>query len=218
MIKIIGNGVFGKVRVVQHKKTKKKYALKYINKTICIKQKAIQNVILERNILEQIHFPFIANLRYAFQDDETLFMALDFMPGGDLRQLMNSKKALHELQVRHYVATLALTLDYLHKKRIIHRDIKPENILLDKKGYAHLSDFNIAIQFNTNQPFIWNMAGTIAYMAPEMLARKGYSTAIDWWSLGVVAYELLFGMVYKNNNKQYHFFYETKINLYHCFI
>ncbi|KAL9545726.1 hypothetical protein PS6_008073 [Mucor atramentarius] len=192
--KIIGKGVFGKVRIVQHKRTKKKYALKYINKSICIKQKAIGNIILERNILERIDYPLIANLRYAFQDDETIFMALDLMLGGDLRFQLDQQFTFHELQVRHHVASIALSLDYLHRKRIAHRDIKPENILIDKKGYAHLSDFNIAIQFTASQPLSWSMAGTMAYMAPEMLARKGYSTAVDWWSLGIVTYELLFGM------------------------
>ncbi|KAI8375478.1 kinase-like domain-containing protein [Blakeslea trispora] len=193
LLKIIGQGVFGKVRIIQHKRTKKQYALKYIDKSICIRQKAISNVILERNILEHIEYPFIANLRYAFQDDETLFMALDLMLGGDLRFHLNQQLTCHELQVRHHVACIALSLNYLHKRRIAHRDIKPENILLDQKGYAHLSDFNIAIQFDPGQPLLWSMAGTMAYMAPEMLARKGYSTHVDWWSLGVVTFELLFG-------------------------
>lgn len=136
-------------------------------------------------------------MRYAFQDDETLFMALDLMLGGDLRSHCNKRPINSEQLVKHHIATLALSIHYLHtKKRIVHRDIKPENILLDKKGYAHLSDFNIAIQFDpTHQPLLWNMAGTMAYMAPEMLARKGYSTSVDWWSLGIVMYELLFGMV-----------------------
>jgi serine/threonine kinase 32 len=171
--------------------------LKYINKSKCIKQKAIGNIILERNLLERIEYPLIANLRYAFQDDETVFMALDLMLGGDLRFQLDQQFTFHELQVRHHVASIALSLDYLHRKRIVHRDIKPENILLDKKGYAHLTDFNIAIQFTPSQPLMWSMAGTMAYMAPEMLARKGYSTSVDWWSLGIVTYELLFGMVIK---------------------
>ncbi|GAA5810581.1 hypothetical protein MFLAVUS_004004 [Mucor flavus] len=194
LLKIVGKGAFGKVRIVQHKRTKKQYALKYINKSKCIKQKATSNMILERKLLERVEYPFITNMRYAFQDDETLFMALDLMLLGDLRlQLENYPKEFNELQVRHHVATIALSLNYLHKKRIAHRDIKPENILLDKKGFAHLSDFNIATQFTPSQPLMWSKAGTIAYMAPEMLARKGYSTSVDWWSLGIVTFELLFG-------------------------
>lgn len=205
LLNIVGKGAFGKVRIVQHKRTKKQYALKYMNKSICIKQRATGNIILERILLERIEYPLIANMRYAFQDDETLFMALDPMLGGDLRLHLesNNPKIFNELQVRHHVATIALSLGYLHKKRIVHRDVKPENILLDKKGYAHLSDFNIATQFTPSQPLMWSKAGTMAYMAPEMLARKGYSTAVDWWSLGIVTYELLFGKrPYKAGSKE----------------
>ena len=174
-----------------------------MNKSICIRQRATGNIILERILLERIEYPLIANMRYAFQDDETLFMALDLMLGGDLRlHLENNPKRFNELQVRHHVATIALSLGYLHKKRIVHRDVKPENILLDKKGYAHLSDFNIATQFTPSQPLMWSKAGTMAYMAPEMLARKGYSTSVDWWSLGIVTYELLFGMVRKQQQQK----------------
>lgn len=167
-----------------------------MNKTQLIKQKATGNILSERRLLQHIEHPYIANMRYAFQDDETLFMALDLMLAGDLRlHLENDPKRFNELQVRHHVATIALSLGYLHKKRIAHRDIKPENILLDTKGYAHLSDFNIAAQFTPHHPLIWSKAGTMAYMAPEILARKGYSTSVDWWSLGIVTFELLFGMV-----------------------
>ncbi|KAG2210059.1 hypothetical protein INT47_003495 [Mucor saturninus] len=195
VLKIIGKGGFGKVRIVQHKKTQRRYALKYMNKTQIIKDKAAGNILSERRLLEHIDYPYIANMRYAFQDDETLFMALDLMSAGDLRlQLENDPKRFNELQVRHHVATLALSLGYLHKKRIVHRDIKPENILVDAKGYAHLADFNIATQLSPSQPWIWSKGGTIAYMAPEILARKGYSTSVDWWSLGIVTFELLFGM------------------------
>jgi serine/threonine kinase 32 len=194
-LSIIGQGVFGKVRIVQHKRTKKQYALKYMDKTSCIKQRATQNIISERILLERIEYSLIVNMRYAFQDDETMFMALDLMLRGDLRYQLDIYKSFPELLVRHYVADIALSLDYLHKRRIVHRDVKPENILLDKKGHAHLGDFNIATQFDANAPLMWSMSGTLAYMSPEMLSRKGYSTAVDWWSLGVVAYELCFGKV-----------------------
>ncbi|KAG1453641.1 hypothetical protein G6F46_009047 [Rhizopus delemar] len=193
LLKLIGQGTFGKVRIVQHKKTKKQFALKYMDKSICIKQKAISNIITERTILERVHYPLITNLRYAFQDDDTLFLALDPMLGGDLRFQLQQQSTLPELQVRHYVACIALSLNYLHLKRIAHRDIKPENILLDQQNYAHLSDFNIAVQFSPQQPLVWSRSGTIAYMAPEILAKKGYTTSVDWWSLGVIAFELVFG-------------------------
>ncbi|KAG1142328.1 hypothetical protein G6F37_008186 [Rhizopus arrhizus] len=190
---LIGQGVFGKVRIVRHKKTGRRFALKYVNKSICIKQKAINNIITERKILERIHHSLITNLHYAFQDDDTLFFVLDPILGGDLRFHLKQHQSFPECQVRHYVACIALSLNYLHSKRIAHRDIKPENILLDQQNYAYLSDFNIAFQFSPQQPLVWSRSGTVAYMAPDVLSKRGYSTSVDWWSLGIVAFELLFG-------------------------
>lgn len=121
LLQVIGKGSFGKVRMVRHKQTGKEYALKYISKERCIQRKAISNIIGERRLLERIDYPLIVNLRYAFQDDNTLFMALDLMLGGDLRYLLERNGPLGELQVRFYVAQIALSLGYLHARRIAHR-------------------------------------------------------------------------------------------------
>ncbi|EMD33910.1 hypothetical protein CERSUDRAFT_117440 [Gelatoporia subvermispora B] len=187
----VGKGAFGKVRVVEYKKTKKLYALKYIDKAKCIKQKAIANIIQERRLLEEIDHPYIVNLRYAFQDDENCFFVLDLMLGGDLRFHLERKGRLPEETVRFWVAELSLALEYLHKQHIIHRDLKPDNILLDAMGHAHITDFNVAIHYSDRRLHT-SVAGSMAYMAPEVVGRKGYSWWVDWWSLGVVAYELLF--------------------------
>ncbi|KAL5526355.1 hypothetical protein ACEPAF_8078 [Sanghuangporus sanghuang] len=188
----IGKGAFGKVRVVEHKKTKKLFALKYINKAQCVKQKAVPNIIQERQLLEEVEHPFIVNLRYAFQDDQNCFFALDLMLGGDLRFHLERKGIIEEPAVRFWVAELSSALSYLHKQRIIHRDIKPDNILLDIMGHAHITDFNVAIHYSTTRLHT-SVAGSLAYMAPEVCGRKGYSWQADWWSLGICAYELLFG-------------------------
>ncbi|KAG0214635.1 hypothetical protein BGX28_001673 [Mortierella sp. GBA30] len=192
LLRSVGKGAFGKVRVVQHKKTKEIYALKYINKTKCIRMRAVENIIQERRLLEEVEFPLICNLRYAFQDDENLFMVLDLMLGGDLRFHLERAGPMREDVVRFYIAELALALDALHARRIIHRDLKPDNVLLDEFGHAHLTDFNIAVYFNPSKPLL-SIAGSMAYMAPEVLLRKGYLESVDWWSLGVVMFELLFG-------------------------
>ncbi|KAF9426104.1 hypothetical protein BGZ94_006952, partial [Podila epigama] len=192
LLRSVGKGAFGKVRVVQHKRTKEIYALKYINKAKCIRMRAVENIIQERRLLEEVEFSLICNLRYAFQDDENLFMVLDLMLGGDLRFHLERAGPMREDVVRFYVAELALALDALHSRRIIHRDLKPDNVLLDENGHAHLTDFNIAIYFHPSKPTL-SVAGSMAYMAPEILIRKGYFESVDWWSLGVVMFELLFG-------------------------
>jgi len=194
LLRSVGKGAFGKVRVVQHKKTKEIYALKYINKAKCIRMRAVENIIQERRLLEEVEFPLICNLRYAFQDDENLFMVLDLMLGGDLRFHLERAGPMREDVVRFYVAELALALDALHSRRIIHRDLKPDNVLLDENGHAHLTDFNIAVYYHPSKPLV-SIAGSMAYMAPEVLLRKGYFESVDWWSLGVVMFELLFGKV-----------------------
>ncbi|KAF9269003.1 kinase-like protein [Marasmius fiardii PR-910] len=191
LLRCVGKGAFGKVRVVQHKQTRDLYALKYINKAKCVKMKAVPNVIQERRLLEEVDHPFIVNLRYAFQDDENCFFVLDLMLGGDLRFHLERLGSLSEDVVRFYVAQLSSALTFLHETGIMHRDIKPDNILLDERGNAHLTDFNIAVHFGERR--LTGVAGSMAYMAPEILTKRGYTCHIDWWSLGVCAYELIFG-------------------------
>ncbi|KAI1796584.1 kinase-like protein [Ganoderma leucocontextum] len=192
LLRCVGKGAFGKVRVVQHKQTRDLYALKYINKAKCVKMKAVANIIQERRLLEEIDHPFIVNMRYAFQDDENCFFVLDLMLGGDLRFHLERLGALPEEVVRFFVAEIGSALAFLHEHRIIHRDLKPDNILLDERGHAHLTDFNIAVHYSERR-LLTGVAGSMAYMAPEILAKRGYTYTIDWWSLGVCAYELIFG-------------------------
>ncbi|KAI0303627.1 kinase-like protein [Multifurca ochricompacta] len=172
--RVVGKGAFGKVRVVENKKSKQLYALKYIDKQQCIKQKAIANIIQERRLLEEVDHPFLVNLRYAFQDDDNCFFVLDLMLGGDLRYHLNTKGNFPEDVVRFWTAELASGLVYLHSKGIMHRDVKPDNILLDAKGHAALADLNIAMHYSQTRLHT-SVAGSMAYMAPEVVdpQRRG---------------------------------------------
>ncbi|KAI9346185.1 kinase-like domain-containing protein [Obelidium mucronatum] len=192
LLRVVGKGAFGKVRIVQKKDTGVLYALKYINKLQCIRMRAIQNIFRERCILEDINHPLIVNLRYAWQDDFHMFMVLDLMEGGDLRFHLDKYHGFPEPVIRGWAAELVFAIDYLHSKNVLHRDLKPDNVLLDGKGHAHLTDFNIAVNFSDKR-MLKSHSGTLAYMAPDILADKGYMQQIDWWSLGAILYELYYG-------------------------
>uniref|UniRef100_A0A493TSI7 non-specific serine/threonine protein kinase n=1 Tax=Anas platyrhynchos platyrhynchos TaxID=8840 RepID=A0A493TSI7_ANAPP len=190
--KCIELGLFN-VCVVQKNDTKKMYAMKYMNKQKCLERNEVRNVFKELQIMQGLEHPFLVNLWYSFQDEEDMFMVVDLLLGGDLRYHLQQNVRFQEGTVKLFICELALALDYLQSRRIIHRDIKPDNILLDEHGHVHITDFNIATML-TKEMQVSTIAGTKPYMAPEMFNSTkptGYSFAVDWWSLGITAYELL---------------------------
>ncbi|KAI7858659.1 kinase-like domain-containing protein [Circinella umbellata] len=189
-MRIVGRGAFGKVRIVEHRESRILYALKYINKEECIQMEAARNIIRERTILEQLDHPFLCRLRFAFQDDEYMYMVTDLMLGGDLHYHI-TREHFDEDVLRFWFAELATGIKYLHCKRVVHRDIKPQNILLDDKGHVHITDFNIATYLHSRRVLTSN-SGTGYYMAPEIYKGGGYNEAVDWWSLGVTLYEIVY--------------------------
>ncbi|KAF9571843.1 hypothetical protein EC968_010644, partial [Mortierella alpina] len=178
--------------MVERRETGKIYALKYISKAQVIKMEAVRNILRERQILETLDHAFVVNMRFAFQDDEYMYMCMDLMMGGDLRFHLN-RKQFGEDVVRFWIAELCSALTHLHSQGIVHRDIKPDNVLLDEKGHAHLTDFNIGCKLTPEKPILTSQSGTVAYMAPEVFKGSGYGTSIDWWALGVVFYESIYG-------------------------
>ncbi|XP_018412490.1 PREDICTED: serine/threonine-protein kinase 32A-like [Nanorana parkeri] len=195
ILRAIGKGSFGKVCIVQKNDTKKMYAMKYMNKQKCVERNEVRNVFKELQIMQGLEHPFLVNLWYSFQDEEDMFMVVDLLLGGDLRYHLQQNVRFTEASVKLFICELALALDYLQSKNIIHRDIKPDNILLDEQGHVHITDFNIASLVNQGTKNT-TVAGTKPYMAPEMFYPREqicYSFAVDWWSLGVTAYELLRG-------------------------
>ncbi|CAJ0923623.1 unnamed protein product, partial [Ranitomeya imitator] len=185
------------VCIVQKKDTETMYAMKYMNKQQCIERDEVRNVFRELEILQEIEHVFLVNLWYSFQDEEDMFMVVDLLLGGDLRYHLQQNVQFTEETVKLYICEMALALDYLRSQHIIHRDVKPDNILLDEQGHAHLTDFNVATIIKDGERAT-AMAGTKPYMAPEIFQSflnggTGYSFEVDWWSLGIMSFELLRG-------------------------
>lgn len=188
----IGEGAYCKVRVVQERRTKKFYALKYMPKNQ--PPNRLRTVVQERKVLSTVRHPFLSNLRYAFQSNNFLFMVIDLINGGDLRYYLK-RYTLSEAAIRIIIGELCCVTDYLHELGIVHRDIKPENILLDNHGHIHLGDFNVAVELSCDNPVIRGVSGTFSYLAPEMQEGAAYTEQVDWWAVGIVFYECVYGKV-----------------------
>ncbi|OAP58267.1 hypothetical protein AYL99_07357 [Fonsecaea erecta] len=191
LLRVVGKGAFGKVRIVERKDSGLTFALKYIRKDEVVRSESVRNIIRERRMLEHLNHPFLCNLRYSFQDVEYLYLVVDLMNGGDLRFHIQ-RKSFTEDTIRFWMAELACALRYIHSQGIVHRDLKPDNVLLDSEGHVHLADFNVASDFKPGKP-LTSKSGTLAYLAPEVFRGVGYYSEVDWWSLGVTMYECVYG-------------------------
>jgi len=193
--RVIGKGAFGKVHAICRNDIHQLYALKILSKRDIIEKHMVSRVIGEKEILSTVNFPFIVNLRFAFQTHTQLCMIVDLMIGGDLRYHLEKSRKFPIERVRFYATQIILALEYLHSQNIIHRDIKPENMLLDGEGYCHLTDFNISVKLEKDQTSITGVSGTTSYIAPEVLSKGMYNNMCDWFSLGVSLYEMYSGSV-----------------------
>lgn len=179
------------------------YAMKRINKDILIEKGQILNTRTEKDILTQAKNPFIINMSYVFQNDLRLYFFLEYIEGGNLFDHLCKVRRFREDAVKFISAQILVGLGYLHANKIVHRDLKPENVLMDLNGYVKLADFGLAKFLQTDQS-TKSFCGTAEYLAPEILEMSGHGFAVDWWTLGVLIYEMITGrppFMNKNHHK-----------------
>ncbi|DAA79617.1 TPA_exp: putative Protein kinase [Trichophyton benhamiae CBS 112371] len=194
LLKVVGKGSFGKVMQVRKKDTHRIYAMKIIRKAKIISRQEVTHTLAERSVLAQINNPFIVPLKFTFQSPEKLYFILAFVNGGELFYHLTKEQRFDINRSRFYTAELLCALECLHGFNVIYRDLKPENILLDYQGHIALCDFGLCKLEMKDEDETHTFCGTPEYLAPELLTGHGYNKTVDWWTLGVLLYEMLTGL------------------------
>lgn len=186
-IKTLGSGAFGRVILLKHTKSPKLYAMKVLEKEKIMKLKQIEHTLYEKRILEAIRFPFTVSMEFSFKDNSYVYFIMPFVPGGEMFTHLRRMGKFDEPLSKFYACQVILALEYLHFLNLVYRDLKPENILIDKSGYLKITDFGFCKVLLGRT---WTLCGTPEYLAPELILSKGYGFSVDWWSFGVLLYEM----------------------------
>ncbi|SCV71875.1 BQ2448_4569 [Microbotryum intermedium] len=194
-LRMIGKGTFGRVFQVRKKDTKRIYAMKVLSKREIVAKKEVAHTIGERKILQRSSdSPFLLGLKFSFQSETDLYLIMDYKSGGELFHHLQKEGRFTEDRARFYTAEITLAFEHLHKFDIVYRDLKPENILLDATGHIVLCDFGLSKPDLPSDALTNTFCGTTEYLAPEVLLDDhGYSKLVDFWSLGVLLFEMCCG-------------------------
>ncbi len=187
----LGTGSFGRVKIAKNKKTGEYVAMKMMKKIEILKSKQADHIANEIKILSMVQHPFVITFGGFTQDDRNLYLDLELINGGELFTYLRGVGRFPIEQARFYICQIICIFDYLHNKDIIYRDLKPENILIHKSGYLKLTDFGFAkiVEGRT-----YTLCGTPEYLAPEIILNKGHGKPVDWWTCGILLYEMIAGI------------------------
>ena len=192
-LKVLGKGSFGEVLLVKLRANGKYYAMKIlIKKQVKLRHQEVHTKA-ERDLMVKINCPFIVNIKFAFQDNEKLYIITEFMQGGEMFFHLHKERRFSNEKTKFYVIEMILAIEFLHKNKMLYRDLKPENIMVDASGHIKLTDFGLSKMVSKPKEKAFTICGTPQYLAPEILSDEGYDSSVDWWSLGCVMYEMLVG-------------------------
>jgi len=188
---VLGKGAFGLVTLVEDPETKTKFALKAIRKHDIVDHNQGEHIVNEKNIMLALHTPFCVKLWKTFKDKFRMYLLLEACTGGEIFTLLRRKRMFKEEHARFYAACVIAAFDYMHNLNIVYRDLKPENLVMDTSGYAKLTDFGFAKEVIDKTSTV---CGTPDYLAPEIIIGRGHGKGVDWWTLGILIYEMLNGV------------------------
>lgn len=185
----LGKGSFGHVQLCKHKKTGMPYALKGVNKQQIVDTHQQEHILSEKRVMMRMNHPFLIRLYQTFKDKNTLYFVLEPVMGGELFSLLRRRRLFKETTAQFYAGAVISAFGYMHSRDTVYRDLKPENLLLDEQGFIKITDFGFAKRIGNGKT--WTLCGTPDYLAPEIVSGRGHGKGVDWWTVGVLIYEMI---------------------------